>query len=114
MIVVTLHVSSICSSKQCLIKTGGLVKLHYWAVPENYIVIIAASGPPLNLLVKRARQHFGSSSDSHEISCSEGITVKSSWAISSDPMDGSKPINMLGLPRKGFAESQRVVVSRGS
>jgi hypothetical protein len=112
--VVTLLVGSIRRSKHCLTKTGALVMLHYWAVAENYIVIIVASAPPLNLLVKRARQHIGNCSDCHKMPSNEGITVKSSWAIQSDPMEGSKPINTLGLPREGYAESRRVVVSRGS
>lgn len=35
---------------------GGLTKMHYWAVSENYVVIITASVPLLNALVKRGRQ----------------------------------------------------------
>lgn len=30
-----------------------MIGLHYWAVSENYVVIIAASVPVLNALVKR-------------------------------------------------------------
>lgn len=40
-----------------LIRTlGGLTKMHYWAVSENYVVIITASVPLLNGLLKGARR----------------------------------------------------------
>lgn len=48
---------------------GGLTKMHYWAVSENYVVIIAASVPLLNALIKSGRQ-LKSSGASYGISAS--------------------------------------------
>jgi hypothetical protein len=55
---------------------GGLVKLHYWAVAENYIVIIVASVPLLNPLLKRGWQRYGYQYGSNEPKTSPTMDIK--------------------------------------
>jgi hypothetical protein len=53
-------------------------------VAENYIVIIAASVPLLNVLVKRGKQQYGSGSASHKMSTSGPIMVQKTLTVCSD------------------------------
>jgi len=67
--------------------TWALVKLHYWAVAENYLVIIAASVPLLNALVHR-KKGYGTGSASYKQSDAGRITVENTWSVRHDELEG--------------------------
>jgi hypothetical protein len=93
------------------ISIGGLVKLHYWAVAENYIVIIAASIPLLNPLVKRGRQRYGSGSGSHKTSTTMGITVQNAVTVYHDTQQACKSDDVSGGFHK-YDFNEKTVISK--
>jgi hypothetical protein len=75
-----------------LIELGIMLALFYTIIAEMYVVIIAASVPPLNALVKRMTQSMSSSkalnlqqSDNAGQGC---ITVQNAWNVRYSPSDG--------------------------
>lgn len=59
--------------------------MHYWAVSENYVVIIAASVPLLYVLINRSRQ-MTSSSESYRLSVSrrKSVPTENVYVITKD------------------------------
>lgn len=78
---------------------------------ENYVVIIAASVPILNALIKRAKEHYGDGTELSKMSTSRGITVKNTWSV--HRVDACGPTNTVAFPDESFAE-EKVAVSTHS
>ncbi len=84
-----------------------MVKLHYWAVSENYIVIIVASAPILNALIKRAKEHYGDGTELSKAPSSRVITVKNSWTV--DRAEAGAPADAVATPDGSDAEEKMVI-----
>jgi hypothetical protein len=81
-----------------------LVKLHYWAVAENYIVVIVASVPQLNALLKCGSRSL-KGTESYQMGASKQITVRNTWTVvRQDPLyataDAESKENMLAFSKQ--------------
>ena len=62
---------------------GSYAKLQFWVTGEGYVIIIVASTPMLNSLVKWGKQNTTNHSyGSTTYYSSNEVTVKQSWAVS--------------------------------
>jgi hypothetical protein len=58
---------------------GAFAKLNFWVITEGYVIVIVASIPLMNSLVKWGKQtvsHNHKSSNSNRV-----ITVKKTWVV---------------------------------
>jgi hypothetical protein len=86
-------------SIRVLIELGIMLALFYTIIAEMYIVIIAASVPPLNALVKRMAQSMsGSKASNLQQSDNSGqgcIAAENSWNMRYAPSDGQRNVSSI-------------------
>jgi hypothetical protein len=86
-------------SIRVLIELGIMLRLFYTIIAEMYVVIITASVPPLNALMKRMAQSMsGSKASNLQQSDNTGqgrITVEDLWNVQYAPSDGRHNVSSI-------------------
>jgi len=78
--------------------TWGFAKLNFWVLGEGYVIIVVASVPLLNSLIKRGKHSTSQQSCENSSSTKHKVTVKTSWMVEhEDPAFSSELSDQEGM-----------------